>query len=290
MSTRGYGAVLALVALFSTAGCAKSDSPAASPSSAGSPSPSAAAPFVPQVGQCFEHTLDAVIMTPVATDCAKDHVAEVASVGALNVGAGGAPKPGSPERAPADAECRTKVAAYVGAPLGRRGMTYEVGLPTSADWDGGQHWFACEVIVVDSVPGIPQLATVDGSYAAGKTAPLPRCFTLDHSTHDLSPVDCATPHSAEYVGAASPVYGSPSPKNNDDPAMNAYQVACRDEIAGEMGVTAKTLDATWGYNFWAGSNLEQSGVAVAQCYFVLWNGKTITGSVFGTKGKNIPRG
>ncbi|MEU7876128.1 septum formation family protein [Dactylosporangium sp. NPDC049140] len=285
MSIRGYGPALALAALLFTAGCstAASSSPAAAPS----PSPSATPPMVPQVGQCYDRPFGGEIMTPVVTDCVKDHQVEIAYVGSLTVS--GLPAPGTPDLAPADAECRTKTAVYLGTPLGRRGLTYEIAVPAAADWNKASRWFACQLVAVDFSPGDPKLATVQGSYAAGKTAAAPRCFTLTKA-HDLNPVDCAEPHSAEYVGAPSAAYAAPVPKDKDDPAFTPFQIACRDEIAAEMGVSAKKLDDTWGYNFWAANNLSKAGISVAQCYFVLWSGKTITGSVLGTQGKNIPKG
>ncbi|MGI5243955.1 septum formation family protein [Dactylosporangium sp. CA-139066] len=286
MILRGYGAALIAAALLLTAGCAQSG--ASSPPPAAPASPSAAPPLLPVAGQCYERPFGGEIMTPVVTDCAKDHQVEIAYVGQLNIA--GPPQAGSPDLAPADAECRTKVAAYLGAPLGRRGMTYEIGVPDTAGWNSGPHWFACELIAIDSTPGEPNLTTVQGSYAAGKNAAAPHCYTVTENSDTLTPADCAQPHGAEYVGAASAPYGSVMPKDKDDPAWTPFQVACRDEIAAEMGVTAKTLDATWGYNFWAARSLEKSGIAVVQCYFVMWSGKTITGSVFGTKGKNIPKG
>ncbi|MFI5908648.1 septum formation family protein [Dactylosporangium sp. NPDC051541] len=287
MSIRGYGTALAFAALLLTAACSagSSSAPAAAPPP--SPSPSAPAPVVPQVGQSYDRPFGGEIMTPEAVDCAKDHQVEIAHVGQLT---GGRPLgPGSADLAPADAECRAKTAAYLGTPLGRRGLTYELAQPAAADWDRGPHWFACEVVAVDFTPGDPKLATVQTAFAAGRGTPAPRCFTLS-AAHDLNPADCAQPHSAEYVGAPSAAYNSPMPKNGDDPAMTPFQVACRDEIAAEMGVTAKKLDDTWGYNFWVAKNLAPAGASVAQCYFVLWSGKTITGSIFATKGKNIPKG
>ncbi|WP_426513437.1 septum formation family protein [Dactylosporangium sp. McL0621] len=287
MTIRGHGVALALAALLSTAGCAQSGSSPAAPAT--SPSPSAA-PVVPVAGQCYDRPFGGEIMTPTVTDCAKDHQIEIAYVGDLDRNRADPPALGSPDLAPADATCRTKVAAYLGTPLGRRGMTYEVAVPAAPEWSAQARWFACQVVAIDSSPGDPKLASVQGSYAAGKTTAAPRCFTVLKASDDLLPADCAQPHGAEYIGVASAPYGSVMPRNNDDAAMTPFQVACRDEIAAEMGVTAKKLDDTWGYNFWAARNLSKDGIAVAQCYFVMWSGKTVTGSVFGTRGQNIPKG
>jgi hypothetical protein len=292
MSARARGAALALAALLFTAGCARSgppSSPAAPPSPA---PPSVAPPLLLRAGQCYERPLQSTIMTPVLTDCAKDHQVEIAYVAPLDFGSADPPEPGSPGLAPADAECRAKTAAYLGGPVGRRGVTYEMVLPGAADWDSRPHWFACAAVEVDAAPGRNQLMSVQGSLAAAGTAVAPRCFVLQDpdAMRDMTGVDCAQPHSVEFAGAVSAPLGSPLPKNGDDPAWQPLQAACRDEIAAQMGVPAKTVDQNWGYNLFPVPALSPGGVSVAQCYFVLWNLKTITGSILGSKGRNIPKG
>lgn len=228
-------------------------------------------------------------MTPVVTDCGQEHQVEIAYVGSLNVG--GPPAPGTPELAPADAECRTKTAAYLGTPLGRRGLAYEMAVPDAAGWVSGPHWFACEVVVLDATPGVSALVSVKGSYAAGRTAAAPHCFVLSSpdKMREMTAVDCAQPHSVEYVAAVHAPFGSPLPKNSDDPAWTPLQTGCRDEIAAQLGVDAKTVDQNWGYNMYPAEKLQQGGVSAAQCFFVLWNLKTYTGSILGSKSKNIPK-
>ncbi|WP_426502661.1 septum formation family protein [Dactylosporangium sp. McL0621] len=290
MSFQRYRHALALTALLVVGGCSsKAPAPVpAPPSPSASAAPAVAAPTVPVpvAGQCYARPIATAIMGAARVDCAQPHQSEVTAVGRLDLTTPEPPVAGAKELAGADAECRTKTAAYSGVPLGRRGATYELSVPLAGDWHDGARWFACELVIADAAPGLVQVATVQGSHAAGQTALEPHCYTLRHPNDEqsMTAAPCDKPHAAEFVGAVTIGYGGAAP--DDDKTSEPYLDPCRDEIAAQIGVPAKTVDARWKYTVsytpvrerWA------SSTPVGLCYFVLYNGRTVTGSILGGRG------
>jgi hypothetical protein len=166
-----------------------------------------------------------------------------------------------------------------------------LGLPTEADWHAGARWFVCEAIVAVAKPGGADAETVQGSYAAGKTAPATHCYVLakPKTSEGMSDVPCEEPHSAEFLAAVSPPFGTADP--HDDDSWKPFSTACRDELAAQLGVPTATVDANRGYEMYPAGVAWRNGTSttIAQCYFVLWNAKKVTGSILGTMGKNIPK-
>jgi hypothetical protein len=295
MSQRWYRAVAGLVAVavvLPAMGCTKAGdkAPPGSIVALATASATPAAEPVPVVGQCYAQSIRGYLDSlPPLADCAAAHESEIAYVGSLApTAASAAPTdPADQGVAAADATCRTKTAEYVGMPLGRRGVTFEIGLPATPSWSTGARWFACEVVIVDGSPGRAAIQSTAGSHAAGRVVPPPRCFVLTgpHTTVGMTDVPCDQPHHAEYLGVTRAEFGR-LPAN--DASMAPFVTACRDELAAQTGVAPATADRKWGYDEYPASQLVSVGVTVVQCYFVLWNRKTITRSVLGAKGTDVP--
>ncbi|WP_433615016.1 septum formation family protein [Dactylosporangium sp. CA-139114] len=277
---------LVLAALALTGGCGGEAPPATAP---GPPPSSAAALAEPKAGDCFDKPMRTTLSPPAKVDCAQEHQSEIAAVGTLTgVSSATPPQPNDPSLAAADADCRTKTAAFLGTPLGRHGATLEIGLPADRDWQTGSRWYACEAVVVDAAPGRAAFATTRGTLAGGRT-PLPQhCFNLAKAgtTAGMTETPCTGRHAAQYMGAVRAGFAAPVPA--DDETWKPYAAACRDEVADQMGVTAQAVDDKWGYDGYRSQELHGYGVTVTQCYFVLWQGRTMTGSVAGTRGNGVP--
>ncbi|WP_433042507.1 septum formation family protein [Dactylosporangium sp. CS-033363] len=255
MLPQRYRTASALAALLVVSGCS---SPApvpvrSAPSASASAPPSASASAVsavPEAGQCYVHPIAMAIMGAVRIDCAQPHQSEVAAVGRLDLAAAEPPAAGAKEFAGADAECRTKTAAFAGVPLGRRGATYELSVPAAGAWHAGARWFACELVIADASPHVIAVATVQGSHAAGQVPLEPHCYTLvrPDDVHSLTSAPCDRPHAAEFVAAVTIGYGGAAPV--DDKTSDPYLKPCHDEIAAQLGVPRATVDAKWRYTIY----------------------------------------
>jgi hypothetical protein len=225
-------------------------------------------------------------------DCTVTHYLETAYVGQL-AGAvaqlAAAPVRGGRELADANSRCNTAATAYVGGPLVDQQLVYLVTVPSNREWSDGARWYTCDLGLVSpySIPSyFPQSSSVRG---VGSTPSRPLCFNLAEkdTTDGMTGAACDSPHSVEFVGALQAPFGAVYPAT--DTTWARYQTLCRDRIASLMGVSQATVIRKWGYVLYRpDEGLWRDGMRITQCYFVLWNAKTITKSIRGSQGAGIP--
>lgn len=246
----------------------------------------AAKPKVPASGVCYASSavsasrVDVVLTTPIP--CSGSHVAETFHVGQFPAEVVAVPLLGRPDYLAAYEECQTKAGEFLGDQWFNGRTVLRMTIPLTRQWEGGGRWFRCELIETQTMYEdlvVQRTGSLAGAMAGA--APLAQhCATLvdadksDETWDDLSPIDCATPHDAEFVGAFKvPGVDQPTEKQYDD----IYD-GCWNVLTAFMNGTRGRIRV--GYLSWAAGELAwKSGDHWVRCY--AWSDKKMVGSVKG---------
>jgi len=290
--TRGFGRVSVVVVLIATlSGCA---------SAVGdrniiddwSVLPSATA-AVPPSGVCYESSstnaneVDVTLTKPVP--CTKSHVAETFHVGQFPAEVTALPALGKPEYSRAFEECVTKAKEFLGSDWFNGRLYLQITTPLSRQWDGGGRWFRCELIEIKSmyIDTVVKRENSLGGTLRGDAPLALRCGnvvgkTPDTGWDDMTPIDCAQAHDAEYAGS----FKADSVDEPTQEQWNKIYDKCWDVLATFLGGTRGKLQV--GYLVWSSVREDwQKGDHWVRCY--AWgDDKKLVGSVKGI-GNAAPR-
>jgi putative regulator of septum formation len=291
---RGWLAVAAASCLLLLAGCGK-PLPAGADGNLVDDWPTLPAPqqLQPHVGDCLDAEGADLTLAQVVP-CTAEHVLETTYVGTFSgadAEASGAPQGGSLPLSNAYAACAAPTRTYLGGDWHSALLDLEITVPDAAAWQGGARWFRCGVRAISSPARITSFGALisfkdllkrPGHFAA-------TCINwVDHKTYvdQVSPVDCATPHSGEYVGFVAAPFG-PYPARAA--ADKFAQENCEAAVAHYLGFGSVEQDFNDSVG-WLPMNFDQSkwsmGDRTTRCYAAAAtkDGK-FTASVKGIKNK-----
>jgi hypothetical protein len=218
---------------------------------------------VPPVGACYSSQFEAnarglqlIGLTKVS--CDEFHILETYHVGQFPPEVAArqtVPPVGGPEQRAAFADCEAKAKEYVGDHwyLGR---LFVIFAPVNAaQWDGGGRHYRCDLTEVNTFYGMamarragPLKDALRGARPLAST-----CYDFVGETKgqydDLSPVDCATPHDAEFAGVFEPPGYAP-PTDAQQQQDIGYR-GCDKVVAAYLGGTPDGMRvgaAYWGFD------------------------------------------
>jgi hypothetical protein len=166
---------------------------------------------VPEAGKCYtvsSRGRDAYTPSwfrPVS--CTDQHTAETFHVGQLPESVSAQPKFGDRDYWAAFDVCETQSKTFLGGDWHAARLYLTMFVPTTQQWDAGARWFACQLMetesVVDSI-AVPRNVSLQNALT-GAAAVAHRCTNVtgltEKSWGDMTAVDCAQPHDAEYAGS-----------------------------------------------------------------------------------------
>ena len=139
-----------------------------------------------------------------SVDCATAHYFETVHVGAFagaEADRSSPPPLGTPARRSAYEECAGSAATFLGGDWRTAQLWLAVAVPSSNQWSGGARWFRCDLLEINDPP-TPRTASLQGALTGSSTLAL-GCFkvvTKNDTIDSMTPIDCATPHEAEFAG------------------------------------------------------------------------------------------
>jgi hypothetical protein len=160
----------------------------------------------PVVGDCYDDFAQN-LLEAAKVDCAAGHYIEVTYVGQFTGGASSSVSPpadASPAMSAAYAQCAAPTSTYLGGDWHASMLSLSMTVPDTSAWAGGQRWFRCDVLHMESPDGGSILAhdSVEGVLA--KPGPLTlTCVTWqDHKTYinNVQAGTCGRPFEGEYAG------------------------------------------------------------------------------------------
>jgi hypothetical protein len=253
----------------------------------------AAGAFTPAAGVC-----QVADFTPaVALDgyepvgCDLPHRVEAVHVGTFTVDRATPPALGSAELRTAFADCDTRASGYVGDNWRAGRLRLAVALPTEPGWAAGSRWYRCDLTELTTVEAAAQVVTRTGSLRDALKGPSALRLGCQRTgggsrVQTLTPVDCGTPHDAEFVG----VWAAPErPYPTKEADWAPLYTGCNSVLARYVGVPD---DAT--LRFRSGMVVRPPGAgrwAVGdrgvRCY--LWlSDRTVTASLKGAGPAGLP--
>jgi hypothetical protein len=252
-----------------------------------------AGPVVPPSGACYPSTqtiagsIDPTFSDPVA--CTESHVVETFHVGQFPAGVTAVPAQGTQDYWRVFEECETKAREFLGGDWYSGRLFLAVTVPQGRQWEGGARWYRCELIERKFLAGdtvVQRTATLAGSLPSGDVAQ--RCGNVtawqpEGTWDDMTPVDCAQAHDAEYVGVFKiPGVEAPTDKQLDDIYDNCFDVIARYTGGTRSGVQVGNL-------VWGGFEDDwKRGDHWVRCYAWAGENKKMVGSVKGI-GNAAPR-
>ena len=245
-----------------------------------------AAPKVPPTGVCYASSaasasrVDVMLSTPLP--CTGSHVVETFHVGQFPPEVLAVPLAGRPDYTKGVEECETKAKTFLGDEWFNGRLVLTMSVPLTRQWEGGGRWFRCELIETQTMFGdavVQRTGSLAGALSGAATL-AQRCAMLvdddksDDTWDDLSPVDCATPHDAEFVGAFKvPGVEQPTAEQYDD----IYD-GCWNVLTAYLRGTRGRIRV--GYLAWGAASLAwKGGDHWVRCY--AWSEKKMIGSVKG---------
>jgi hypothetical protein len=289
---RGFGRVSVLVALIATlGGCATAagdrniiDDWAAMPS---------AAAKVPPAGVCytssFTNANDIDVSSSSPIPCTQSHAAETFHVGQFPAEVTALPALGKPDYVRAFEECEAKAKEYLGNEWYSGRIYLDITVPLTRQWEGGGRWFRCELIEIQSMY-VDTIVKREGALAGALRGDAPlalRCGNIvgktpDNGWEDMTPVDCAQPHDAEYAGS----FKAQSAEEPTKEQWNTIYDGCWNVVAAFLGGSRDKIQV--GYLVWSSIEEDwQKGDHWVRCY--AWgDSRKLVGSVKGI-GNATPR-
>jgi Septum formation len=249
---------------------------------------------VPPVGACYASAttdaeeVDASFSKPI--ECTQSHAVETFHVGQFPSDVAAIPTLGKAEYARAFEECEVKAREFLGSDWFNGRLYMNIVVPVTRQWDGGARWFRCELIETQNMYSAT-VVTRTSSLTGGLRGDAPlalRCGNIvgkkaDNSWDDLTPVDCAQPHDAEYAGSFKARDGLDEPTAGE---WDGIYDRCWDTVASFLGGTRSGIQV--GYLVWnTAKERWQMGDHWVRCY--AWgDDRRMVGSVKGI-GNAAPR-
>ncbi|MGW5666831.1 septum formation family protein [Micromonospora sp. NPDC003776] len=249
--------------------------------------------FTPAAGVCqvadFTPTVGLAGYAPVGCDL--PHRVETVHVGAFTVDRPTPPAVGSAELRTAFADCDNRASGYLGDNWRAGRLRLVVALPTAPGWAAGSRWYRCDLSELTTVEVAARVVLRTGSLRDALKGPSPLRLGCQRTGGDarartLTPVDCRTPHDAEFVG----VWAAPDrPYPTKDAEWSPLYTGCNTALARYVGVPddpilrfrSGVVVRPPGAGRWA------AGDRGVRCY--LWlTGRTVTASLKGAGPAGLP--
>lgn len=254
---RILAALLVLGVLISCSGGSDSDSDITAdpmPTVAGQPRPAKAAP-APEPRRCYRMSYTAALAPTTRhrpVSCRKPHTARTFFVGRLDTVVDGHLLAVDARRVRAQVAdtCPRRFAAYVGGSAEARRLSMLATVwfsPTVEQSEGGQSWFRCDVVAVESPRRLASLTGVLKAVldtAAGR-ARWGRCATAKPGTESSEHVICARDDAWRAVATVDVAPGS----DGRWPGLKAARDAgdrCEDKV---RALASSPLNFSWGYEW-----------------------------------------
>jgi hypothetical protein len=271
--------------------------------------PMAAPKFeLPSVGMCLDSPskapFDPAFARARPIECERGHTLEVVLVGAIEGSAAQAsepPEPGSEGFRAAYAACGKAASDYAGGDWYTGMLGIDVQMPTRAPWGGGLRSYVCSIFTLSSAYGVMSFTSgsLKGSLA-GNAPKAMRCMeVVGNKATDgwwdrisaLTPIDCAQPHEAEFVGTVQIGAGASGALPATDVLKKWTTDICWPLVATFMGLTRAQFDTREGIGLaWDGMNKFQwdAGDRHQRCFVLFSPGKKVRASVKGLGTKPLP--
>jgi hypothetical protein len=164
---------------------------------------------VPAAGACYTGRYTRVWIGDFNTvDCAQTHFTETAFVGTFagdDAARANPPASDSPAMPGIYAQCQKGANDYLGGDWHSAIVELGVVVPSNAAWSGGARWFRCDLTRYSNPFGtsIVDHGSVKGDLS-GPRGSAYGCLTTtedkDQTVTSANPIDCASPHAAEFAG------------------------------------------------------------------------------------------
>ena len=253
---------------------------------------------VPQVGHCYNGTQTSYDGTDYTgyqeAPCDGDHIVEVAAHGTFTGAAAGASRPpvvGDATQKAARTTCAAAADVYLGGNWETAFVYLRVGLPSVAEWTGGDRTFTCEL----GPDGAPDDYHLKGSVKGGLTGnrvaaracvefsspDQPNAHGFYENPDGINSVPCDALHNAEFGGVFDASDG-PVPDSKNDKLMVSFDGRCGALVAKYVGQSLSQLrrrtDLTY-YWFWPLEDPWARGEREVDCYLATQVAHPVTKSL-----------
>jgi hypothetical protein len=197
---------------------------------------------VPHVGECYDESFRTTAQDSKPIDCAGDHYSEVAAVGTFTGEAAdrqGAPDDNHPSRAIAYGDCERGAAEYLGGDWHTSTLWLTLVTPSAAAWKGGARWYRCDLVKVGVMYAQIQqywTGSYQGDLKGGRKAAagcVLNSIDANKNVTEAKPVDCATPHTAEFAGVYTASNGPW--EANQETRWKLWRTGCETVVAKFLG-------------------------------------------------------
>ncbi|UWP86430.1 septum formation family protein [Dactylosporangium fulvum] len=262
---------------------------------------------LPSVGMCLDSPskmpFDPAFVRAAPIECDRGHTLEVVLIGTVEGNAAQASEPpaaGSEGFQAAYAACSKAASDYAGGDWHAGMLGINVQMPTRAPWEGGLRSYVCSIFALSSAYGV--MSFTSGSLKGSLTGDAPkaiRCLEVVGNKASngwwdrisaLTPIDCAQPHEAEFVGTIQVGVGGGAL-----PAVAVLEKWTTDHcwpvVAMFMGLTDAQFNTREDVGLaWDGMGKFQwdSGDRHQRCFALLGPGKKVRASIKGLGKKPLP--
>jgi hypothetical protein len=267
---------------------------------AGTVASASPSPMPPAVGACYQapaevNAREAGVQGLAKVACDQPHVLETYHVGQFPADVAALatmPQTYQPASRAAFADCEAKAKDHLGDDwfTGRVYLVYS--RPTITEWDAGARYYRCDLAEVKTIVK-PVMVARTGSVRDGLRGARPLASTCHDKVNDasigfqdLTAVDCAGPHDAEFAGVFATA--DEVPPLTTDAQETAGRAQCNKLVAAYLGGTPDEMQVSsmfWGWNStdWA------RGDKRVRCYAANYKGEPkLKGSVKGIGNRKPP--
>jgi hypothetical protein len=208
-----------------------------------------AGPLVPATNACYDSSSRARDSSApkwrASLPCTGNHGVETYHVGQFPASVTAPPADGDRDYRTAFEDCEKVSKTFLGGDWFTARIYITVFVPTKPQWESGARWYACQAmetqnvttsLIVQRSKSLKNALATPGPLAHGCT----NVVGLKESDwDDMTPVDCATPHDAEYAGA----FVVPGTDFPTDAQVESILDRCWDTVAFYMGGTVDGIQA-----------------------------------------------
>jgi hypothetical protein len=208
-----------------------------------------AAPLVPATDACYDSSSRARDSSApkwrASLPCTGNHGVETYHVGKFEASITAPPADGDRNYRTAFEDCEKVSKTFLGGEWYNARIYLTVFVPTKAQWESGARWYACQAMETQNVT-TSLIVQRSGSLKNALATPgalMHGCTNVvglkDTDWDDMTAVDCAKPHDAEFAGA----FVVPGTEFPTDAQIESVLDRCWDAVAFYMGGTVDGIQA-----------------------------------------------